>query len=207
MIVEKHNHMVDTLVLPDRSVPSFTLIKKISDMGSPYYPLNFLNRPMLIFNIARILEGNAPLDAIEKHRDEVKIGAFKVDNVCVLLVDDHPANLIVAEGMLKQYGISVQTASGGLEAIEKARQIEYDIIFMDHMMPEIDGVEATKRIRDLGGRHSNTIIIALSANAVSGAREIFISSGMNDFLSKPLIVNDLHKMLLKYIPHDRILVQ
>jgi len=190
----------------DRDKIQLTLVKNVNDIGSAKYPVNFLNRPMLIVNIARILEGNIPLDAVEKHHDEVKLGAFKVKNVKALLVDDHPANLIVAEGMLRQYGINVSTACGGQEAIDSVSAADdYDIIFMDHMMPDIDGIEATKIIRGMGGYLADIKIIALSANAVTGAKEMFIEAGMNDFLSKPIIINDLHRMLLRHVPEEKIL--
>ncbi|MDR0271902.1 MAG: response regulator [Clostridiales bacterium] len=206
MIVEKFALTLDVVNPTRRNRPQCTLIKNVNDMGSPYYPINFINRPLLIFNVTRILEGNVALTA-EEGENEIKLGAFKVKDVRVLLVDDHPANLIVAEGMLKQYRIAVDTAGGGQEAIEKASLVNYDMIFMDHMMPEIDGVEATKQIRAIGGRLSDVIIIALSANAIIGAREMFVEAGMNDFLSKPLIINTLHKILLKYIPQEKILTE
>jgi CheY-like chemotaxis protein len=78
---------------------------------------------------------------------------------------------------------------------------------MDHMMPEVDGIAATKAIREKGGHFSEIIIIALSANAVTGAREMFIEAGMNDFLSKPIIINDLHKMILRYVPGEKIIAE
>jgi CheY-like chemotaxis protein len=182
----------------------FTLVKNINDMSSLRYPVNFLNRPMFIVNIARILEGNVILDDFAKHHDGVKLGAFKVKDIRVLLVDDHPANLIVAEGMIKQYGIDVQTVNGGQEAIDAAAGGDFDIIFMDHMMPSVDGIAATKAIRRTG-KYSQ-VIIALSANAVTGAREMFLEAGMDDFISKPIIINDLHRILLKYIPPEKIIV-
>jgi CheY-like chemotaxis protein len=73
------------------------------------------------------------------------------------------------------------------------------------MMPDIDGIEATKIIRAMGGNLSEIKILALSANAVTGAKEMFIDAGMNDFLSKPIIINDLHRMLLKHVPEDKII--
>jgi len=184
----------------------FTLVKDVNTVGSAKYPVNFINRPMLIVNITRILEGFSSSAAASKHHDEVKLGAFKVKNVNVLLVDDHPSNLIVAEGMLRQYGINVQTAEGGKQAVDAAKNEWFDIIFMDHMMPDVDGIEATKQIRKMEseGDVTKSIIVALSANAVTGAREMFIDAGMNDFLAKPIIISDLHKILLKFIPKEKI---
>jgi CheY-like chemotaxis protein len=72
------------------------------------------------------------------------------------------------------------------------------------MMPEVDGIEATKMIRELGGRQKTVPIVALSANAVTGARELFLEAGMNDFLSKPILINELHRMLLRFVPSEKI---
>ncbi|MCL2704151.1 MAG: ATP-binding protein [Defluviitaleaceae bacterium] len=183
----------------------FILVKEVNDIGSAAYPVSFINRPMLIINVARILSGDSLLDIGAQNYDNIKLGAFKTKDVKILLVDDQPANLIVAEGMLRQYGILVSTAAGGRESIDKAGTDDFDIIFMDHMMPEIDGIEAAKVIRGMGGHLASVPIIALSANAVSGAKEKFLDAGMNDFLSKPIIVNDLHRMLLKYIPKEKMI--
>jgi signal transduction histidine kinase/FixJ family two-component response regulator len=184
---------------------SFILVKEVNETGSASYPVNFINRPMFIVNIVRILGGEVLLEDGAKNFDEVQLGAFKTVDVKVLLVDDYPANLIVAEGMLRQYGIDVVTASGGQEAIDMVKHDDYDIVFMDHMMPEVDGIDATKAIRKFGGYYLDLPIIALSANAVAGARELFLEAGMNDFLSKPVIINELHRILLRFVPPEKIM--
>jgi signal transduction histidine kinase/CheY-like chemotaxis protein/HPt (histidine-containing phosphotransfer) domain-containing protein len=128
------------------------------------------------------------------------------DTASVLVVDDNSLNLTVAIGFLATHNISADTAEGGLEAIEKVKTKAYDIIFMDHMMPEIDGIETTRRIRAMEGeRFAKVPIIALSANAVMGAREAFIASGMNDFISKPIIAEMLNQALVKYLNPDKVL--
>jgi CheY-like chemotaxis protein len=181
----------------------FIMVKEINDIGNAKYPVNFINKPIYIVNIARILE-HGVFETDTKSHEEIRLGSFKTDGVKILLVDDNPANLIVAEGLLQQYGIIVFTATGGREAIEMSGNDDFDIIFMDHMMPEIDGIDATKAIRELGGHNETVPIIALSANAVSGAKELFIEAGMNDFLSKPVIISELHWLLLEYIPHGKL---
>ncbi|MCL2049574.1 MAG: ATP-binding protein [Defluviitaleaceae bacterium] len=187
----------------------FTLVKDVSTVGSASYPVNFINRPMLITNITRILKGYHSSETVDKHHDEVKLGEFKVKDVRVLVVDDHPSNLIVAEGMLRQYGIDVQTADGGQRAIDivSSQKEPYDIIFMDHMMPDVDGIEATRAIRKMeaDGVLKDINIVALSANAVTGAKEMFLDAGMDDFISKPIIIGDLHRILLKFIPAEKIM--
>jgi len=179
------------------------LMKDINEVASAEYSISYINKPIIITNLVRTLGGEA-FGHEEEVKEDIKLGAFKTKGVKILLVDDQPANLTVAEGMLRQYNITVVTAGGGVEAIEKARSDVFDIIFMDHMMPDIDGIEATKAIRAMGGRLASMPIIALSANVVSEAKELFLSSGMDDLLSKPIIIYELHHMLLKYVSPEKI---
>jgi len=180
------------------------LTKGINETVGGDYTVNHINKPILITNLVRILGGEA-YEPDEKAKEDIKLGAFKTKDVKILLVDDFVPNLTVAEGMLRQYGINVVTADGGMDAIGKARTENFDLILMDHMMPEVDGLEATKAIRAFGGRFTSIPIIALSANAVLEARDLFLKSGMDDFLSKPIIIHELHHILLKYIPPEKII--
>ena len=127
---------------------------------------------------------------------------FSPDSL-VLLVDDTPVNLDVAAGLIALSGIACDRAQSGEEAIEKIAERSYDMIFMDHMMPGMDGVEATRRIRAMGGRFAEVPIVALSANAVIGTHELFLNAGMNDFLPKPIIRGKLQTMLSKWMPQAR----
>jgi CheY-like chemotaxis protein len=131
--------------------------------------------------------------------------AFKAPGARVLLVDDIDINLDVASFILSSFGIRAETASGGHEAVEKARTNEYDIIFMDHMMPDMDGMEAVKIIRGLGGCRAAVPILALTANAVSNAREMFLSGGFNGFLPKPMESGDVAEALLRWLPEELII--
>ncbi|MDR3280557.1 MAG: response regulator [Synergistaceae bacterium] len=118
-----------------------------------------------------------------------------------LVVDDNKINMTVALGFLAKHNIFADTAENGLEAVEMITKKRYDLIFMDHMMPVMDGVEATKRIRSFGGEYYGQIpIIALSANAVTGTKEMFLASGMNDFISKPIDALALNRTLLTWLP-------
>jgi CheY-like chemotaxis protein/HPt (histidine-containing phosphotransfer) domain-containing protein len=125
----------------------------------------------------------------------------------VLVVDDNYINLKVALAYLAAHNIHADTAESGVEAIEKVSRCPYDLVFMDHMMPGIDGVEAAKRIRKLDKSWGAVMpIIALSANAVSGARETFLDAGMNDFISKPIDAGDLNRKLAQWLPKEKISV-
>ncbi|MCL2092750.1 MAG: ATP-binding protein [Treponema sp.] len=121
----------------------------------------------------------------------------------VLVVDDNDFNLRVAAGLLGLFGIEPETASSGKAALELVSHNDYDLVFMDHMMPEMDGIECTAEIRKLKNRGSLPIV-ALTANAVQGTRELFLSSGFNGFLSKPIEIPDLMEILLDWIPKEKI---
>jgi len=122
----------------------------------------------------------------------------------VLVVDDNLINLKVAEGLLEIYGIIADTAMSGKIAIDMVKENEYDLVFMDHMMPDLDGIEATKIIRGLGGNCEKLPIIALTANAMSGAGEMFIKEGLNDYIAKPIEHTKLQNMLELWLPTDKI---
>ncbi|MCL2166828.1 MAG: ATP-binding protein [Clostridiales bacterium] len=123
----------------------------------------------------------------------------------VLVVDDNEGNITVAVGLLARYGIYPQTADNGKDAIEMIKDSQYDLVFMDHMMPELDGVEATKIIRKLDGEYFQKLpIIALSANVVAGAKEHFLTNGMNDIVTKPILENELNRALAKWLPKEKL---
>jgi len=115
----------------------------------------------------------------------------------VLIVDDVETNLYVGKGLMASYGLSIDTAMNGFEAIDKIRNGNtYDIVFMDHMMPVMDGIEATKKIRKLGYTDP---IVALTANALAGQAEMFLQNGFDDFISKPIDIRQLNVSLNKFV--------
>jgi len=115
----------------------------------------------------------------------------------VLVVDDVETNLYVARGLMGPYGLSIDTVLSGFEAVDKIRDgASYDIIFMDHMMPRMDGIEATKLIRSFGYKKP---IVALTANALAGQAEMFLNNGFDDFISKPIDVRQLNSVLNRLI--------
>ncbi|MDR2202536.1 MAG: response regulator [Clostridiales bacterium] len=123
----------------------------------------------------------------------------------ILVVDDNQMNLKVALAYLAKHDAHPDTATDGAEAVAAVQSKTYDLVFMDHMMPVMDGVEATKAIRELeGDRYKKLPIVALSANAVTGAKELFLQSGMNDFISKPIKPSELNRALAQWLPPDKI---
>lgn len=116
----------------------------------------------------------------------------------ILVVDDSKVNLMVAKGLLNPYGMEMEFASRGATAVEMAAAHDYDLIFMDHMMPEMDGVETTHAIRRLGGHNAEVPIVALTANAIDGTRQALIAEGMQDFITKPIDKVELDNVIEKY---------
>jgi len=115
----------------------------------------------------------------------------------VLIVDDMETNIYVAVRLMKPYGLQIDTAASGIEALEKIKEGKvYDIVFMDHMMPEMDGIETTQRLRELGYTHP---IVALTANAVTGQADMFLQNGFDSFVSKPIDIRQLNAVLNKLI--------
>jgi len=120
----------------------------------------------------------------------------------VLIVDDVESNLIVAKGLLMPYGLNIETATSGFEAIEKIKKDEnYDIVFMDHMMPKMDGLKTTEKLRDMGYTRP---IVALTANAVIGQEEMFLANGFDGFISKPIDSNELNNILIELIRNRKL---
>ena len=152
--------------------------------------------PIVIGNEENIRSGDA-------EKTELSIIA---PDARILITDDNEFNLKVTCGLLNFMEINAETADSGFKAIELIKKNDYDIVFMDHMMPEMDGIETVHRIRDLGGKYEDLKIIALTANAIKGAREMFIKNSFDDFLSKPIDVDEMRKIIKRYLPQEKVKV-
>ncbi|MCL2217128.1 MAG: ATP-binding protein [Defluviitaleaceae bacterium] len=169
--------------------------------------LPVLIMPAYLISIANVLSGRDAMYSLDNQQQEY----FTAPDAKVLLVDDIETNLKVGQGLLKPYGMTIKTCLSGKEAVEAVVAGEYDLVLMDHMMPEMDGVEAVKIIRNLaagmgarvGEKYAKVPIIALTANAIVGAKEMFLQNGFNDFLSKPIEVSKLNGVLSKWIPKEK----
>ncbi len=129
---------------------------------------------------------------------------FTAKNCKVLIVDDNMINRKVARSLLQTYDLEITEAESGMEAIQFVKGTLFDIIFMDHMMPGMDGIEAVEHIRsECGDNGIQPVIIALTANAMEGVRETFLTSGFQDFLTKPIDRQTLHMALLRWIPDEK----
>jgi PAS domain S-box-containing protein len=171
-----------------------TFDKKLSVIAMPVYSIS----------IANILNGVS--ESFNLNENEETIGRFIAPEAIVLVVDDVATNLRVAQGLLAPYKMQVDLCKSGKDAIQAVTDVRYDLIFMDHKMPNMDGVEATELIREKGYEdpyYENVPIIALTANAVSGVKESFLKSGFNDYLSKPIDTTKLNVILERWIPKEK----
>ncbi len=172
--------------------------------AAPDFKLNsnsgviLMPKPLYAYPVIRVLnEGKNAGDLT--HLGQKARPSF--NNVKALVVDDEPMNLVVATELFKEYDMLTETAGSGREAINKYRNGDYDVVFMDHMMPGMDGVEAMKQIKDIAAQdHRNVIMIALTANVVSGAREMFMKEGFDGFIAKPINIADFERVMIRELP-------
>jgi signal transduction histidine kinase/DNA-binding NarL/FixJ family response regulator/HPt (histidine-containing phosphotransfer) domain-containing protein len=141
---------------------------------------------------------------VEKEEGSLQVQTMSAPGVSALVVDDNEFNLKVAQGLLELFEIDAKTALSGKQSIEMIQNEDFDIVFMDHMMPEMDGIETVEQIRGLGGKYADIKIIALTANAIQGAREMFLENGFDGFLSKPIEIPLLARILKDWLPHEKI---
>ena len=127
-----------------------------------------------------------------------------ISNGRVLVVDDKDMNLYIAKGMLSLYGLHIDTAKSGHEAIEKIKYNVYDLVLMDHVMPGMDGMKTASKIRKLKGAYKKLPIVALTINTVAGMNEMFLASGFNGFISKPIVLQEMDKMLKEWLSPEKI---
>ncbi len=158
-----------------------------------------MQKPLYGYPVAKVLNGEITSGVVGT---SLLIDKPEFKDLRALVVDDEPMNLVVATGIMKNYKMITDTADSGKESIQKISENHYDVVFMDHMMPEMDGVEAMKAIKQIAGDSGKDIkVIALTANAVAGAREMFIREGFDGFISKPININDFEKVMMKVLPN------
>jgi len=164
-----------------------------------------LYKPFYILPVVSILNGSR---GSEGGKQMVRPGKFIAPEAHVLVVDDNRMNIRVVEGLLKEYKINVTYATSGREALQLVENMSYDFVFMDHMMPEMDGIETMHHIREKVGHYYRKLpIIALTANAAPGNREMFLEEGFDDFLAKPIEVSVLERVLKRNLPAEKLIFQ
>lgn len=140
------------------------------------------------------------------HQQKSYHESFVAPEAKVLVVDDNEMNLFVVENLLKNTEIQVTRSMSGQDCLEKIAEQRYDVIFLDHMMPGMDGIETLERAKAMKDSKCQDVpIIALTANAISGVREMFLKKGFTDYLSKPVDSKALERMLQKYLPPEKVL--
>ncbi len=140
-------------------------------------------------------------------RDEEKSIYFRSPDSRILLVDDTPLNLLVVSGLLEPTEIMIDTVESGTECIDKFGNEEYDLVFLDYRMPDLDGIETLQKLKELyPEKVDNTPIISLTASALPGERDRMIDAGFTDYMSKPVIGAEMLKLLLKYLPKEKVFI-
>lgn len=160
-------------------------------------------KPFYVLSVAAVLNNERLAAGINDRRSSSI--RFVAPKARVLVVDDNEINLKVAMGLMRPYHMQVVTADSGREAVSLLRSKDFHLVFMDHMMPELDGIETTALIRQMNGEYyKNLPIVALTANAVNGVREMFINSGLNDYIAKPIELSALDRVLKTWLPKELI---
>ncbi len=163
-------------------------------------------KPFYVLSVVTALNGGKMVQRMDG--SHYIVNKFTAPGASVLVVDDNVMNLKVMEGLLRPYKIKFYTAGSGSEALMMIDRMYFDLVFMDHMMPGMDGVETLHNIRARNGKFFQKLpVVALTANAIGGAREMFLAEGFQDFVAKPVEVSVLEHVLKKYIPSERIIVQ
>jgi len=207
--VENYTHVFfdsyrfyDMLKTPSAGTKLIALTRGLADNEKVPSNMVIIHTPLTTLMAHRLLR-NLETETISDEDENVEF-TLKVNNAKFLVVDDIDINLLISEEILIAYGGSVDLADSGTKSIDMMRENDYDIVFMDHMMPEMDGVDVTKYIRALPEeKYKKLPIVALTANVVGDVRDLLISSGMNDFLSKPLDPKEMERILKEYLPSDK----
>ncbi len=166
--------------------------------------LSVIHKPFSALSVVNLLSGAGRGDGFE---DAQAVGRmpFTCEGVRALAVDDEEMNLVVAKGVLGSYEMEVDICQSGREAIERCSRIPYEVVFLDHMMPGFDGVETLKQLREINnGMYQDVPVIALTANTVSGAREMFRNEGFTEFIPKPIERSVLERVLRRVLPEECI---
>lgn len=197
---------------PNYSIPTIALTANaITGMKEQYMSMGFndyLGKPIEKMELLRVLSKylkpkvnntvkEEKIEVKEEPIEKIEIDEKPTNNKKILVVDDNQINIKIASKMLEKYNYDIDTASSGQESIEKVKNTKYDLIFMDHMMPGMDGIETLKELKKIEG--FNTPVIALTADAIVGSKEKFLEAGFDDYISKPIDRNYLDELIKKIL--------
>lgn len=193
---------VEKFVRTHPDITAILLIPYNKNVDTNLPNMKVVHEPLYAWNLSMIFRGES-LHSLSISGDDMDLD-FVAPDANILIVDDNAINLTIAEGLLKPLQMKIDTALSGKEAIDKISEKQYDMIFMDHMMPELDGVETTHIIRRLHPEYDMVPIIALTANVVEETRFMFLSEGMNDFVAKPIELRMIISVIKRWLPSDKL---
>ena len=200
---ERYDDQIKEFLDSHKDVTGVILVDVASEFESDRPNLNVMRKPESTMGMVRMLN-NKYSETRKIDENKVFKADFTAPDAKILIVDDNKINLTIATELMAPIKAAFDTADGGQEAIDKVMATEYDIVFMDHMMPEIDGCDATRKIREAGDAIHQPVIVALSANVMEEAKRLFEEAGMNDFVAKPVDVRKLLTTVKKWLSPDKI---
>ncbi|MGN0247983.1 MAG: PocR ligand-binding domain-containing protein [Lachnospiraceae bacterium] len=196
-----YNEETELILRKHPEITGVLLTEFFSQTQTELPNLKIMKKPFSTLQLAMVLNDE---ELVVHDSDEMFEFDFVAPDANILIVDDNPVNLVVAEGLLQPLDMRIISATSGKMALDLIGKQHFDLIFMDHMMPELDGVETTRIIRRLHPTYDDVPIIALTANAMDGSREMFLSEGMNDFVPKPIELKNIVTKIKKWLPHQKI---
>ncbi len=205
---------IDTFFTDDPGSVSMEERRQLEEWKTSFYVLQnpmqqnlsgehatLIHKPMYSLNFCQAINREEISYNEEKEREI----SFTAPDARILIVDDTEMNLKVAIGLLEPLHLQIDTAENGKCAVQMVQKQQYDIVFMDHMMPVMDGIEATKAIRALGGGYYEKLpVVALTANATTEAQESFRENGLNDFVAKPIKMREICRCIRRWLPEEKI---
>ncbi len=199
---EQFSDKVEQFLVSHPNITGVVMLGFFTEMQTDIPNIMVVKKPLYSLNLAMIFNHEDLYSGYNYSTDEDF--EFIAPEAEILIVDDNKINLTVVEGLLEPLKMKIETALSGREAIDMISTKKYDLIFMDHMMPELDGVETTRIIRRFHEEYNNVPIIALTANAIEGTKNMFLEEGMNDFVAKPIELRILVSKLKRWLPREKI---
>lgn len=196
----EHIKFLDTMIRGEKLV----MITELSHTTPLHKYGCVLTRPAHILNVRAALanENNNYVHEI------IRRGGFTCPGATILVVDDNLTNLTVAEGLLKKYDATILTALSGMECLNILENSPVDLVFLDYMMPELNGIDTLQKIRELPNPLMKELpVIALTANVVNGAKEMFLDAGFDDYIAKPIEIDRIERSLKTFLPREMIVVK
>ncbi|AEF82292.1 hybrid sensor histidine kinase/response regulator [Leadbettera azotonutricia] len=197
-------HAADSVAaMGENPSPPHLVIMVEKGEGTAYRDINCILMPVYSITMANVLNGTSAGGFLPQDHHGVE---FTAPSIRVLIVDDISTNLWVAKELMAAYGMDIDTCLSGSQAVEMIKNSHYDLVFLDHMMPGMDGLEVAAEIRAMGKTdeyYRKLPLVMLTANALAGQRELFLKSGADDFLAKPIETKKLNAILEKWIPREK----